>query len=105
MGRFFIIIGKRRENKNLITEGEAIIQNASEIPNTGLLKDLSDRLRGIEGDAAHRYFSALSHVIPTDLFLGHRSQHPAADVFNAYLNYGYGILYNEVEKACILTVW
>ncbi|MGV8110929.1 CRISPR-associated endonuclease Cas1 [Methanospirillum sp.] len=102
MGRLLVIIGKRRDNQILITEGEAITQSASDIPKTGFLKELSDRLRGIEGDAAHRYFSALAHIIPAELYRGHRSQHPAVDVFNAYLNYGYGILYNEVETACIL---
>ena len=31
-----------------------------------------------------------------------RSRHPAHDEFNAMLNYGYGVLYSMVEKACIL---
>ena len=59
-------------------------------------------IRGVEGRASRVYFAALSLVIPPDLYRGRRSQHPAEDVFNAYLNYCYGILYNEVEKACIL---
>ncbi|PWR70461.1 CRISPR-associated endonuclease Cas1 [Methanospirillum stamsii] len=102
VGRFLRIIGKRRENPDLITEGEAVERIAQQIPEAGLLKELSETLRGIEGQASHRYFSALTDVIPAELYHGHRSQHPATDVFNAYLNYGYGILYNEVETACIL---
>lgn len=30
-----------------------------------------------------------------------RSQHPAMDIVNAFLNYGYGILYGKVEGALI----
>jgi CRISPR-associated protein Cas1 len=32
-----------------------------------------------------------------------RSQHPAMDVVNAFLNYGYGILYGKIEGALIKT--
>lgn len=31
-----------------------------------------------------------------------RSRQPARDPFNAFLNYAYGILYSEVEKACVI---
>ena len=46
-----------------------------------------------------QYFSALSLVIPHEFYTGFRSQHPAADLFNSALNYGYGMLYHEVESA------
>lgn len=102
MGRFITIIGRRRESPELISEGEKIEGIATRIPQRGLLSEKADFLRGVEGEASHVYFSALAQVIPCRIYLGHRSQHPAEDVFNAYLNYGYGILYNEIEKACIL---
>ena len=31
-----------------------------------------------------------------------RSRNPAKDEFNTLLNYGYGVLYSMVEKACII---
>ncbi|EDQ96056.1 hypothetical protein CLOBAR_01823 [Intestinibacter bartlettii DSM 16795] len=31
-----------------------------------------------------------------------RSKNPAKDEFNCMLNYGYGIMYSNVERACIL---
>jgi len=31
-----------------------------------------------------------------------RSRDPAKDAFNCLLNYGYGVLYSQVEKACII---
>jgi CRISPR-associated protein Cas1 len=31
-----------------------------------------------------------------------RSRNPARDEFNCMLNYGYGVLYSMVEKACII---
>ncbi|WP_373839847.1 CRISPR-associated endonuclease Cas1 [Methanospirillum sp.] len=102
MGRFIGVIGRRRDNSTLIDEAAKIELVANHLPQKGLLSDHSDVIRGIEGNASRLYFAALSLVIHKPIYLGYRSQHPAEDVFNAYLNYGYGILYNEVEKACIL---
>lgn len=58
---------------------------------------------GIEGMASRDYFAALSSILPEKYhFLG-RSRNPAKDEFNALLNYGYGVLYSLVEKACIVS--
>lgn len=57
-------------------------------------------LRGLEGTASRFYFQALSSLqTPRYQFEG-RSFRPARDPFNCMLNYGYGILYGQVEKAC-----
>lgn len=57
---------------------------------------------GLEGKAARTYFEALSAVMPEKYRFAGRSRNPAKDEFNALLNYGYGILYSIVEKACII---
>lgn len=57
---------------------------------------------GLEGKAARTYFEALSAVMPEKYRFAGRSRNPAKDEFNALLNYGYGILYSMVEKACII---
>ncbi len=55
-----------------------------------------EQLLGTEGYIADRYFAGLKKMYK---FPGRRPQ--ARDKFNSVLNYGYGILYNEVERACL----
>jgi len=57
---------------------------------------------GLEGRASRAYFEALSTVMPEKYRFSGRSRNPAKDEFNALLNYGYGVLYSLVEKACII---
>lgn len=46
------------------------------------------------------YFETLNAILPKYYsFEGGRSRQPADDLFNAFLNYGYAILYNRVEIA------
>lgn len=60
------------------------------------------RLRGFEGRAGRFYFSALAEVVPEAYRFEGRSRRPARDPFNCMLNYGYGVLYGYVEKACLV---
>ncbi|CAM2010425.1 CRISPR-associated endonuclease Cas1 [Acanthopleuribacter pedis] len=60
------------------------------------------RLRGFEGSAGRCYFTVLAEVIPEAYRFEGRSRRPARDPFNAMLNYGYGVLYGYVEKACLV---
>jgi CRISPR-associated protein Cas1 len=64
--------------------------------------EVADTLRGLEGTAGRLYFEALSRVLPPKWQFAGRSFRPAADPFNAFLNYGYGVLYSRVEKALII---
>ena len=65
------------------------------------LSEAAPTLRGWEGAAARRYFGLLGEYLPAAYRFERRSQHPAADRFNALLNYGYGMLYGKVEGALI----
>jgi len=58
---------------------------------------------GNEGMASRTYFEALNSVMPDKWKFNGRSRDPAEDAFNCLLNYGYGILYSQVEKACIIS--
>ncbi|MBR1369673.1 hypothetical protein RJ53_09375 [Methanocalculus chunghsingensis] len=102
MGSLIQALGRRRDRPDLVSEGETIRVAAAGVPPSGILPDDAPLLRGIEGEASRRYFQALAHVLPPDSYHGTRTHRPAEDVFNAALNYGYGILYNEVEKSCLL---
>ncbi len=63
--------------------------------------DVASQLRGLEGYSAKVYFTAMNLYLPDNYKFENRSQHPATDVTNALLNYGYGILYGKVESALI----
>ncbi len=66
------------------------------------VEHVAETLRGLEGTAGRLYFEALSHVLPQEYQFRGRSFRPAADPFNAFLNYGYGVLYSRVEKALMV---
>lgn len=63
---------------------------------------IADTLRGLEGTAGRLYFETLSEAMPPATQFKGRSSRPATDAFNAFLNYGYGVLYARVEKALML---
>lgn len=61
-----------------------------------------DELRGIEGEAAHRYFAAFDHLIthedPSFRFTG-RSRRPPRDPVNALLSFLYVLLMHDCRSA------
>ena len=63
---------------------------------------VADQLRGWEGTAGRLYFETLSYVLAKPYQFSGRSSRPAVDMFNAFLNYAYGMLYSKVEKSIIL---
>jgi CRISPR-associated protein Cas1 len=63
------------------------------------VKKAAAQLRGIEGTFSRLYFEALSKMMPDGYAFDTRSRQPAQDIFNAVLNYGYGILYRRIDKA------
>ena len=65
------------------------------------IRDVAALLRGLEGNASKIYFKTMNAFIPEKFRFKERTQHPAKDVANAMLNYGYGILYAKVENALI----
>ncbi|MCK4260781.1 MAG: CRISPR-associated endonuclease Cas1 [Halanaerobiales bacterium] len=68
----------------------------------GKVEDVRNTLMGYEGNIAKKYFNVLSFLLPDRYNFEGRSSRPAKDEFNCFLNYGYGVLYSKVEKACII---
>ena len=68
----------------------------------GRIEEVRDTIMGIEGSGGRIYFDAISFIMPERYRFNGRSRNPARDEFNALLNYGYGVLYSRVEKACII---
>lgn len=66
-----------------------------------IVSDIAATLRGWEGIASNIYFETLNLFIPETSRFAKRSQHPATDIVNAMLNYGYGLLYARIESALI----
>lgn len=66
-----------------------------------IVNDIAPNIRGWEGRAANIYFSTINAFLPESLRFKERTQHPAMDVANAFLNYGYGVLYGRIEGALI----
>jgi CRISPR-associated protein Cas1 len=69
---------------------------------SGTLDERRGTIMALEGKAGKIYFDILSFILPQQYRFEGRSRNPAADEFNALLNYGYGVLYSLVEKACII---
>ncbi len=59
-------------------------------------------LLGIEGRAAQIYWDAVKHVLPAEYNWPGREGRGAKDPVNSVLNYGYGILYGQIERALVL---
>lgn len=94
----------RRKIKDYLEEACISLRTSKEklINLDGTVEDLRNTIMGIEGNAGRQYFLVLSNILPERYRFDGRSREPARDEFNCLLNYGYGILYSMVEKACIL---
>ncbi len=65
-----------------------------------------DAVRGhilaAEGNASSRYWNAINALVPSTYEWKKREGRGAQDDINQLLNYGYGILYGQVERALVL---
>jgi len=59
-------------------------------------------LMGMEGRAAQKYWKAVKLTLPGKYGFPGRSGRGAVDPVNAALNYGYGILYGQIERSLVL---
>lgn len=97
-------LGKSRESNILRENADKIFELGMKIDLLkGEIEEIRCKLLGIEGEAARVYFNSLKEVLPPHYYIGFRTKRPPKDIFNALLGYGYGMLYSEVEKACIIS--
>lgn len=92
--------GLERERKRNIDRIEDYRNKVSKLEGE-MVSDVAPTLRGWEGQASRIYFATIVKYLPEEFQFEQRSQHPAMDVANAFLNYGYGILYGKVEGSLI----
>lgn len=77
------------------------LQAARNVPGD-TVDELREPLMGVEGRYAARYWGALAALVPDELGWPGRETRGASDAFNQALNYGYGVLYGQVEHAIVL---
>lgn len=63
---------------------------------------IREEVLSVEGRAAQRYWAVIGMLIPAELAWPGRETRGARDPFNAALNYGYGVLYAQTERALVL---
>ena len=66
------------------------------------IDEVREQIRSVEGRAAQKYWAAVKLVVPKELGWPGREGRGARDPLNSALNYGYGILYGQVERALVL---
>lgn len=66
------------------------------------IDDLRPQLMNLEGRAAKMYWDAIGQLLLSDLEWEGREHRGATDPINSALNYGYGILYTQIEGAIVL---
>jgi CRISP-associated protein Cas1 len=65
------------------------------------VETIRETLMAIEGSSARVYWKACRQVVPEQYSWEKREGRGAKDPVNSLLNYGYGILYGEVERALV----
>ncbi len=85
----YISFMSKSRNKLLLIEGKRI-------------DTVRKQVFALEAGAGKVYWKAVSFILPEPYKFSGRSRNPAKDEFNAFLNYGYGILYSKTERGCIL---
>ncbi len=63
------------------------------------ISEFRQHIMGVEGLVNRTYFQTLGKALDVPYSFEGRSRRPAKDIFNAALNYLYGMLYTEVERA------
>ena len=66
------------------------------------VESIREQLMSVEGRATQRYWATIGQTIPSELNWPGRETRGAIDPFNSILNYGYGILYGQIEQAITL---
>lgn len=78
-----------------------VIEVLGESKKQAALCDSLDELRGVEGNAAHAYFSVLGGALRSkDMNFSGRTKRPPRDPVNALLSFFYTLLSRELVSAC-----
>lgn len=102
-----IAMNRRDERRDLINESILKMDERKNKLNSLTFEQNIDEIRntiqGYEGYSSRLYFEMISKSLPEKYQFNKRSRNPAEDYFNCMLNYGYGILYSQIERSCIIS--
>jgi len=90
--------------QELCSRADEVREHLEELRRLGMdtVEEARYLILSAEGRAAQKYWDALKQVIPERYGWPGRKTRGAGDPINASLNYGYGILYGQVERALVL---
>ncbi len=91
-------------SEELAAQAEYVLAHQEEVAHLEgtRIDEIRGRLLSCEGRAAQAYWNGLKRVIPEEYGWPGRVGRAAEDALNAALNYGYGVLYSQVEQAILL---
>lgn len=90
-----------RDTINCNVVEDSIVRLKDSLDNIDCIASMN-QLRGVEGDAAKIYFSALNELILRNrdtFFINNRNRRPPRDPMNALLSFFYSVLTNEVKSS------
>jgi len=90
-----------REMRQAAVKTKALADEVSQVE-AATVDEARPTLLNLEGRGASIYWSAVKRLLPADLDWPGREGRGATDLVNSLLNYGYGILYTQVEHAAML---
>jgi CRISPR-associated protein Cas1 len=90
------------ELRLLALEVEDHLTGLDKLAQQPAVEELRTDLLGLEGRAAQKYWAGVKQAVQVGPTWPGRKGRGATDAVNSALNYGYGILYGQVERAVVL---
>ncbi len=91
-----------QELRVLALEVEDYLEGLERLKNRSNVDQLRAELMGFEGQAAKKYWQGVKQAVQVGDNWPGRKGRGAKDSLNSALNYGYGILYGQIERAIVL---
>jgi len=90
--------------RELRQQAQAVLDHVDELAqlDAATIDEVRSQLLSVEGRAAQAYWAAIKRVVPPEVNWPGRVTRGAKDGLNSALNYGYGILYGQIERALVL---
>ncbi len=79
----------------IVTKEKSILKNYAE----QTIDECRNNIMGIEGSISRNYWNMIARLLPEKHQFKARTRRPAKDIFNAAINYGYGMTYSIIEQA------
>lgn len=88
--------------RSLADKVEEHVDELAALAQAGRVERVREQILSAEGRAGQAYWEGIGRLLLVDLEWPGRETRGAADPLNSALNYGYGILYGQVERALVL---